>query len=733
MENNGKDFRRNILNKMFLIYVVFGVVVLLILIRIIYLQTRPEEEWKNDIKTITNELTHTKRGNILSSDGYYLAASLPFYSAHWDLSIIKRDTFYHYIDTLAACMSSYFKDRTKEEYKKEYVDAFEKKKQYHKVKLNLTQEEYNAIQTFPIFNMRKNRSGFIHKTEYKRQVISSLMATRTIGQVSKNDEGQDEYKAGLEAAFNEYLQGKEQYILKHKISSGQYVPYDINEENMQDPGSDVVSTIKFNIQDITEKCLLAQLQKYNAKIGTAVVMEVKTGKIRAMINLERDSLSNNYREMLNHAVRSRIEPGSTFKLASMIAILESGAFDINDTIDTGNGVLQIGSFTMSDDHKGGLGKLSVEDVFAKSSNVGFGAMVIKAFNNGMYNYNDPLLARTRLRNPDNEKNINYFIDRLCDMHINQKLGIKIDGEGTPYIKYPGNKSWSITTLPQTAIGYELLVTPLQILTLYNAIANNGVMVKPQFIEEVKLYGETTKKFDPEIIDPSICSQSTVEKLQKMLESVVEKGTASNIRTDRYRIAGKTGTAQIAIGNTGYSGKHRASFAGYFPADNPKYSCIVIISEPEGSIYGGQVAAPVFRQIADKLYTYESDMHSNTEYNIAALDDKPSTPKTKIGSRSAVDRIYSQLHVELENADNSNTQWVQTQPSPNKRKALMEAYSTPRGLVPDVVGLGLRDALYLLRQRSNLIVKVVGHGTVVHQDKAPRSKLEGIKEIKITLQ
>ncbi len=720
--DQGNEIRKNIINKMVFVYIFILFVILAIIGQIIYLQSIPAEEWADKLKTERTDIKYTKRGDILSSDGYYLAASVPVCSAFWDLKVLKKDTFNKYIDTLAACMSSYFQDQTKEAYKQEYIKAQQAGKRYYKIKTGLTTQQLNYISQFPIFRMPKNKSGFIRETDYKRKVNDNLMARRTIGGPDTNGI----FSIGIEGAYNDILKGNKYVQLSHKLSSGEFVPYNMWEEEEKVPGCDVVSSINLNMQDMTEKSLLRQLQKYNARAGTAVIMEVKTGKIRSMISLLRDSATGRYAETKNLAVGYRSAPGSTFKLASMIAILESGAYDINDSIDTGNGEMAVtGNVVMRDDHKGGLGKISVRDIFTHSSNVGFGIMAVTAFdNNSEDKYIDP-----RLNNRNAQRNITYFYDLLYNIKLNRPTGISIKGEMSPNIPYPGMRSnFSYATMPQNAIGYELEVTPLQTLTLYNAVANNGVMLRPQVMESAKLYGDVVQEFEPEVINPSICSETTLKKVQNMLVGVVEEGTASNIKSNKYIIAGKTGTAQIYRGQV-KTNKHQASFVGYFPADNPKYSCIVVIYGPEGSIYGSSVAAPVFKEIADKIYTSDYDMQRK-EFNIAKLEDSQSVPNTRIGHRAVVDRILSRLHVEVVTEEQSNTTWVQTRPTENHNKLYIDSYTPIHGTIPNVKGMGLKDALYVLRS-LDLAVKVVGHGVVKRQSIAPDTQIK--KGMSITIE
>ncbi len=375
-------------------------------------------------------------------------------------------------------------------------------------------------------------------------------SSRTIGYVLDNDSA----IVGLERAYN----------------------------NVLSKGTDIVTTINKDIQNIAEKSLLEQLQKYDTEYGTVVVMEVETGEIKAIVNLGINE-NGEYSEIYNYAISQNIEPGSLFKLASLMVALDEGRINLKDSVETGNGTVKYYDLTMRDTKP--HGKITVQEAFEISSNVGVSKIIVKAYKD----------------NPIN------FVDKLYRMNLNDKLNLEIKGEGKPLIKYPGDSLWSGVTLPQMSIGYEVSLTPMQILTFYNAVANNGKMVRPIFVKYLCHHGNTTKMFETEIINPSVCSYETIKKVKIMLEGVVERGTAKNLKNRNYKIAGKTGTAQIAKTKHGYGAKksYLASFVGYFPADNPQYSCIVVInlSKKEG-YYGDFVPAPVFKEIADFIMKEE---------------------------------------------------------------------------------------------------------------------------------
>jgi cell division protein FtsI (penicillin-binding protein 3) len=454
-----------------------------------------------------------------------------------------------------------------------------------------------------------------------------------------------------------------------------------------------------NIQDVAESALKQQLIKHNADHGTAVLMEVETGEIKAIANLGKTK-NEEYKEIYNYAIGESRAPGSTFKLPALMVALEDNYVDLDDTIDTKDGEIQYYDKKLTDSKEGGWGKISVKEAFEYSSNVGISQIIYENYKNKE----------------------NQFIDRLYSMNLNDKLNIEIKGEGEPDIKYPGDKYWSGITLPMMSIGYEIRLTPLQVLTFYNAVANDGKMVKPKLVNKIMDHGKEVKTFDTEVINPSICSQPTIRKAQQLLEGVVEYGTAQNLRDANYKIAGKTGTAQIANKEYGYSKKeeisYQASFVGYFPADDPKYSCIVVVNAPSKNVYyGNLVAGPVFKEIADKVYATSFEMHEGIK--LAENQQAKHIPYTKHSNRQELKSVLNELNITVKDK-NVNSKWVITR----KRDSLIELANRfiESNLMPNLVGMGAKDAVYIL-ENMGLTVEIVGRGSIQQQSIPPGTRIE----------
>jgi cell division protein FtsI (penicillin-binding protein 3) len=468
------------------------------------------------------------------------------------------------------------------------------KKRYLLIARNIGHLEYVKMRKFPIFNKGVYKGGFIAEQKTVR--------AHPVGEVAERTIGYDDYRGsvGIEGAYSEYLDGKLGWRMKQRIAKNLWKP--INDNNEVEPidGKDVVTTIDLNIQDIAHHALLEQLEKYQADHGCVVVMETKTGEIKAISNLGK-SKNDTYYESRNYAIFEGHEPGSTFKLASMMVALDDKVIDTSTIVDTDGGVIAIRGRKIRDSHKGGYGKISAGKVIEVSSNVGVVKLIMQHYAN----------------------NPRKFADKLVEMRLNQPLNLEIKGEGKPRIPHPDDKNWSALSLPWMAYGYGLHITPLQTLTYYNAIANNGEMVKPRFIKEIKVANQVVQKFEKEVINPQICSPETIKKLQVVLENTVKRGTAKNIYSNEFSMAGKTGTTQLEYW-TG-STKYISSFVGYFPAQNPEYSCIVVINKPEKSLgyYGGLVSAPVFQKIAQKIHTItpKTSVYDNNKSSFASLDQE----------------------------------------------------------------------------------------------------------------
>ncbi len=554
-------------------------------------------------RTVKTFVIPANKGNIYSADGSLLATSIPNYTIRFDAVAPKSIDFESKVDSLAMSLSILLGKPTVF-YNSLLRTARANKSRYTLIAENLSYTEYSKIKKMPLFNKGAYKGGIIVEQETVREHPIGQIAERTIG-YDKVDEDGFRKRVGIEGAFGKYLNGKDGKVLKQKIAKGQWKPIrDINEVDPQD-GYDVISTIDVYIQDIAHHALLKQLQEYEAEHGCVVVMETKTGQVKAISNLGRDEKSGNYYETINYAVAEAHEPGSTFKLIDMIALLDDHKIDTSKVFDSHGGIIDFKGKKVRDSHDGGYGKISLARGFEVSSNT---VMVQSVYEN----YKD---------------NPKEFVDRIDRMGLNKPLGLPFQGEGNPKIPQPSDKNWSALSLPWMAFGYGVAVTPLQTLTLYNAIANNGEMVKPQFVSEIKEWNKTIKKYDKQVINPKICSDETTKKLRAIMQNVVKRGTAAKLYSKDFSMAGKTGTAQAGYGTNGGLDKHYiSSFVGYFPAENPKYSCIVVVHKPNTSknnYYGADVAGPVFKRIAQKIFT---DVPSTNEIN--NIDRKIAKQETK---------------------------------------------------------------------------------------------------------
>lgn len=664
-------------------FLVFGIA---ILVQVFRIQVVQGQDWiaLAESQTLAYKNIDALRGNIFADDGSLLATSLPTYEIRMDLKAeaLTDDVFNKGIDSLSIALSDLFNDKSAREYKIELERARKAGERYHLVKRRVTYLELKKLRDFPIFRKGRYKGGFLYVQKNERARPFKILAARTIGY---DREGQK--PVGLEGAYDKVLRGTSGKRLMQKIAGGVWMP--VNDENEVEPedGADLYTSIDINIQDVAEHALMKQLIKHNSDHGCVVLMEVETGLVKAIANLSRNS-DGSYSENYNYAIGESTEPGSTFKLVSLVAAMEDGYLDLDDSVDTQGGQVQFYDRIMKDSHEGGYGKISVQRVFEVSSNVGTSKLIQKYYG----------------------KNPQQFIDRVNKFQIHKPLDLEIAGEGSPRIKMPKDKDWYGTTLPWMSIGYESRLTPLQILTFYNAIANNGKMVKPIFVREIRKHGRLVKKMPVQVISESICSKETVKKAQKMLEGVVENGTASNLKNATFKIAGKTGTAQIANDKYGYKYEskvsYQASFCGYFPADNPKYSCIVVVNAPSNNVYyGNLVAGPIFKEIADKVYATNLKIHPplTVEKQLAAM------PISKNGSKEDLRKVLDKLNVKAHGRASEN--WVKTNAKENAIE--IQNLTITSGLTPNVVGMSLKDAVYLLENKG-LLVKIIGKGMIKNQ-------------------
>ncbi len=689
--------KRDILWRVAIIYLGILFLAFFIIGRILYLQVFAGSEYSQKAKSVAvKDITiEPNRGDIYSANGRLLATSIPYYEVRMDVNStgLDKKLFHEKLDSLARGLAGLFGDKSPYAYKKELISARNGGSRYHLIKRSVTYQQLQALKKLPILRLGRYKGGFIVIQHNQRILPHMNLAARTIGYTNQGPTGN---VVGLEGAYDHYLKGVVGVRLMRKLPGEVWIPLNDNNEIEPRDGKDIITTIDVNLQDVAESALLRQLIKVNAHHGCAVVMEVSTGEIKAISNLQRDE-QGHYAEMYNYAVGESTEPGSTFKLPVLLAAMEDGYVDLYDTIDAGNGVVEYYGVKMTDSRKGGYGRITVKEAFEYSSNVGLSKLVNRCYKG----------KETK------------FIDRLYSMRLNERTGLEIKGEGKPFIKYPGDKFWSGLTLPWMAIGYEVQMTPLQILTFYNAIANNGRMMKPKFVKAISDHGKAIKKIKDEVINPSICSMSTIAKAKIMLEGVVENGTAKNLRNHHYKIAGKTGTAQIANQKYGYEQEgevsYQASFVGYFPAQNPKYSCIVVVNSPTRSVYyGNLVAGPVFREIADKVYSSQFQMIHLADQQQGNKERGVEIPYSKHSHRKELYKVLHELEIPFTD-EVVNSEWVVT----FRKDSCIELKNrfVHEEQVPNIVGMGGKDAIYIL-ENLGLNVEMQGRGFVQSQSLKP---------------
>ncbi|MEP3207676.1 MAG: penicillin-binding protein [Maribacter sp.] len=609
------------------------------------------------------------RGNLISDDGSLLATSVSRYTIRFDAVTVKAEDFQENIKPLSEALSKLL-GKPASHYQQLLRKAKTNKNRYTLIARNLDYSEYMEVKKFPLFNKGPYKGGLIVEQKTVREHPLGKIAERSVGYENVDENGY--YSGvGLERAFGAYLRGIEGKRLKQKIAKGQWKP--IGWDNIVEPkdGYDLISTIDINIQDIAHHALLGQLEKYKADHGCVIVMERETGEVKAISNLG-ITKEGKYYERLNYAIGESHEPGSTFKLMSMVAALEDKVIDTSSVLDTEKGRWRIYDRTVRDSKHGGYGKISAAKAFEVSSNTAFAKMIHNGY----------------------KEKPSRFVNRLMSMNLHQELGLPIKGEGTPVIRYPGDKGWSGISLAWMSHGYEVSMTPLQTLTFYNAIANDGIMIKPRMIKEVKEWNKTIQKFEKEVINPAVCSRETAKHVQQMLKNVVEKkhGTGHRMYSPNFSMAGKTGTAQKnyrdkSSDKFGYI----STFAGYFPADDPKYSCIVVIHEPDKSVgyYGADVSGPVFKSIAQKIYA-TSPMVDEVDMFQAEYEN--------------LEQAYQKYYAEAQKKYNK---------------------------VPNVKGMSGMDAVSIL-ENLGLQVEIKGNGKVKKQSVAQGTDIKKAQKIVLEL-
>ncbi len=683
----------------YLLVVAFAVA---IIYKMGHIQWAEGKHWKAKAEKIQLQHRTVKatRGNIYSDNGSLLATSVPLYQVAFDPTVASDKLFNDHVDTLALLLYKHFKDHSPTWYQRKMEDARLGKDKY--MVLNnkrIGYQEKKIMETWPIFNKGRMRGGVIFQKVEKRLRPFSFLGSRTIGYI--NDQ---QYGAGLEYSFNKYLAGTDGMALYQRIA-GNWKPVHSESEVPPVDGLDIETTLDINLQDVAEAALHKHLLRHEANNGCVVVMEVATGEIKAISNLTRNS-KGNYGETYNYAVGSQgvREPGSTIKLASMMALFEDTGLELGDEIETGKGRFDFYGTTMRDHKKGGFGRITVQQAFEKSSNIAVAKLVNERFGDKP----------------------GRFVKYLKEFGLTEPLGFHMMGAGEPYIKTPEDSSWSKLSLPWMSHGYELELSPLHTLTFFNAVANDGKMIRPIIVKRIVKADKEVKNYQAKVIERQICSINTLMKLRTMLEGVVERGTAKNIKNSFYKIAGKTGTAQKIV-NGRYTKKYYTSFAGYFPAHAPRYSCIVVIDEPKGyNQYGSDVAAPVFKEIADKIYARDIGLHE------ALADDYDREtgvfPVIRAGNMDELRQICDYLGIHNQ-VSASADEWATTALLGDT--LLWRANNVEPGLAPDVRGMTLRDALYVL-ENQGLSVNFEGRGRVVKQSLLPGIKVKKGQQITITL-
>lgn len=693
---------RNTFTHFFYVYILFVVAGIISVVKIITVQASRDRVTTEDI--YRQKVLNPSRGSILSYDGRPLAVSIPVYEIRWDSKVTDAETFNKNIDSLSICLSRMFRDKSAKAYKSDLTNARKSGNRYKRIgNRNVDYGELETIRRFPLFRLGQFKGGLIEIMDSERINPYGKLANRTIGYLNADGGG-----TGIELTYDYKLRGEKGMQTEHRAPGGQWIPVNGAEAKPAVDGCDIRTTIDVRIQEAAETELRRQLAMSDRfEGGTAVIMDVRTGAIRGIANMFKKS-DGTFDESYNYAIAHATEPGSTLKLAALTAMIEDGCITLDTKVDGGNGKWKYAGNVISDTHEGGYGEMTALEAFEKSSNVAFAKMITESYGD----------------------NPSTYISRLHNMKLVEKLNLDIDGEGYAYITGTEDSQWSQATLASLGYGYAITLTPLHILTFYNAIANNGKMMRPYFIEDFERDGIVEEEFGPSVVSGSICSKSTLKAVRKALRGVVENGTAKICKDERYAIAGKTGTARVAM-NGRYEDKegyrmYQASFAGYFPADNPQYSCIVVLytGKTRGNFYGATWAAPVFKRIADKIYASHPEW--NSPLNASGFSS-PDNPRIASGrSCSAAD--YFPMNSRL---DTRGMNWVSIENGKGNTSPEVKELPIEQGIVPDVHDMGLKDALFLLENEGYKVV-FSGSGRVSSQSPAPDTEMGKGGIVRLTL-
>lgn len=701
------DPKNDVLWRVYLLYAVMLVFSVAVIIKVLVIQIRDGEELleranKRELK-IRDEKAH--RGNVFSNNGSILATSVPRYNIYFDPLSVKQELFDSEIANLSDSLSRMLKVKSKSQYISSFKKARSERKRYVRIATKVSMGEYKRMSKFPIFKEGKNKGGFIAERNYVRELPYGELAARTIGYVRENEN----IMVGLEGAYNEYLKGVDGRQLVRLINNNFWMPMQSSENMEPINGDDIYTSINIEIQDVAENALKKCLIENDALQGCVVLMDVKSGFIEAMASLSYNEKTSEYEEMYNFALSHNVEPGSTFKAITMLTLLENNPnMSVDDKIYLGTTDYKtFYNRTIHDSHRvtDEKGYTTIRNAFEQSSNIAFATLVEEEFKN----------------------NQAKFIEHIYKTKINEPLNLDIIGEGKPYIKNPSDKTWSKLSMPWMSFGYESTLAPIHILTFYNAIANDGVMVKPQFVKEIRHGNEVKHVFDTIVINESIASLRTIETLQELLRGVVVNGTAKNLSKLPFSVAGKTGTARISQGASGYNRKnYTASFVGYFPAEEPKYSCIVIISNPRGGkYYGSSVSGPVFKEVAEKVYATS-----------LGVKDEEGMYDTDCQSFAIPSMVYFNDFLDYCNIENisfvdnvENDKWVKV--DVGEEEISVNPIVMDENCVPELKGMNATDAIYLL-ESMGWKVTFTGYGKVKSQSVKAGAELEKGRIINLEL-
>ena len=722
IKQSNEQKRLNSLSIYLIITILFCLIGGSIIGKAVYTATVKKNYWVTiDKRLVRYGSEPARRGNIYSCNGELMATSVPYYTIYIDfktqgLTEIKtnkddrrrkdtinsyKDSLDKYIIPLSAALSKKFKDKSAKEYEAHIRRGYNLGiTRYQLISRRISHDEWKDLCKFPFLSLGRNKSGLYNQAITRRLKPYGSLASYTIGDILGSE---NKGKNGLELYYDSLLSGVSGKKMRRKMR-GEWISVVINEPTN---GMDITTTIDLTIQDITEKALLDMLKTTAAESGTAVVMEVATGEVKAISNMGRIR-PGIYEENMSYAIADMSAPGSTFKVASMMVALEEGVVKPGDTIDTGNGAFHYHPRVppITDHRSGGFGRITAEQVIWNSSNIGMAKIIMKGFG-------------------DNPKR---YVEKIKELGFSKPMDLEIQGAGRVVIKDPSDKkTWWISTLPSMAYGYETQIPPIYTLTFYNAIANNGKMVKPHFTKKITSGNKDVKTFGVEVVNPSICSKPTLAIIRQMLEDVVDKGTGVRyVKSEKVAIAGKTGTARLSDGRGGYDG-HQVSFCGYFPANKPKYSCIVVIRRPQiGLVSGAVMAGSVFKNIAE--CTHAATIQIKTD-KLPIDTTHAKQPIVKGGGRKSIDNVLSELNINYKYTD-GKTDWVQ--PIAESEKVLLKPVEISENRMPSVIGMGAKEAVFLL-EKSGLKVELLGKGTVTSQSILSGTKITKGEKITIRLE